>query len=385
MKTKICFVTTIAASLRTFLLKTAEALYQTGEFEIYFMANSDSEIEKEFPEFIHFIPVTMKRGIDFGLFKVISKMKKIFQREKFDIVQYFTPNASFYASTAARQAKIPNRIYTQWGMLYVGFSGLKRKIFKWLEKKTCSNSTYIEVENRANLRFSHEEKLYPESKGVVIGNGSAAGVPLERYDISKKEEFRSAVRSQHKIPDENFVFGFMGRVTKDKGINELLSAARKMLQKHSNATFLIVGALSDSNISTLNPELYSWAKECSNIIFAGRTPNPEQYYAAMDCYVMPSYREGFGMTIIEAQGMMLPVIVSEITGHDDTMLPNVSGLYVPIKNSDALLEAMTDLYLNKDKCIEMGKKGREYVENNFEQKKLIELIVDARRKIVDKN
>ena len=130
MKKKICFVTTTAASLRTFLLKTAEALYQTGEFEIYFMANPNPKIEKEFPEFIHFIPVTMRRGIDMSLWNVISKMKKIFQREKFDIVQYFTPNASFYASTAARQAKIPNRIYTQWGMVYVGFSGLKRKIFK---------------------------------------------------------------------------------------------------------------------------------------------------------------------------------------------------------------------------------------------------------------
>ncbi|MBR2861926.1 MAG: glycosyltransferase [Clostridia bacterium] len=385
MKKKICFVTTIAASLRTFLLKTAEALYETGEFEIYFMANPDAEIEKEFPEFVHFIPVKMKRGIDAELIKVILNMKKIFKKEKFDVVQYFTPNASFYASTASRLAKIPNRVYTQWGMVYVGFSGIKRKIFKLLEKTTCANSTYIEVENRANLRFSHSEGLYPESKGVVIGNGSAAGVSLERYDVSKKDEFRASVRAEHQIPEENFVFGFMGRVTRDKGVNELLTAAQKMIEEHQDVTFLIAGALSDTNVLTLNPQLYAWAQECPNVILAGRTPVPEQYYAAMDCYVMPSYREGFGMTIIEAQGMKTPVIISDITGHEDTMLPDVTGLCVPVRSSDALFDAMNTMYADKEKCALMGAKGREYVENNFEQKKLIGLIVEARKNLIKNN
>jgi glycosyltransferase involved in cell wall biosynthesis len=132
----------------------------------------------------------------------------------------------------------------------------------------------------------------------------------------------------------------------------------------------------------LNPELYAWAKECKNVIFAGRTPNPEQYYAAMDVYVMPSYREGFGMTIIEAQGMKTPVIISDITGHEDTMLPDVSGKCVPVKNSDAILDAMISFAQNPAKCLEMGEKGREYVENNFEQKKLIGLIVEARRNLI---
>lgn len=382
MKKKICFVTTIAASLRTFLLKTAEALYETGEFEIYFMANPDAEIEKEFPDFVHFIPINMKRGIDIGLMKVVLNMRKVFLKEKFDIVQYFTPNASFYASTASRLARVPHRIYTQWGMVYVGFSGIKRKIFKTLEKITCSNSTYIEVENRANLRFSHSEGLYSEKKGVVIGNGSAAGVNLEKYDVSRKDEFRTAVRVKHNIPEENFVFGFMGRVTRDKGVNEFLSAARKMLEKRTDVTFLIVGALSETNISTLNAELYAWAEGSPNVIFAGRTPNPEQYYAAMDAYVMPSYREGFGMTIIEAQGMKLPVIVSDITGHEDTMLPDVSGILVPVKNSDAIFEAMTSFCENREGCLEMGERGRKYVEDNFEQKKLISLIVEARKNLI---
>lgn len=379
---KICFVTTIAASLRTFLLKTAEALYQTGEFDIYFMASPDPEIEKEFPKYIHFIPVEMKRGISLDLFRAIKNMRRIFEKERFDVVQYFTPNASFYASIASKQAKIPVRIYTQWGMIYVAFSGLKRRVFKTLEKITCANSTYIEVENRANLRFSHEENLYPQTKGVVVGNGSAAGVSLERYDISKKEEYRAKIRSQYQIQADSFVFGFMGRVTKDKGINEILTAAKRIIFENENVVFMIVGSVSEKTTSTLDQQLYSWAQTCPQIIFTGRTPVPEQYYAAMDCYVMPSYREGFGMTVIEAQAMGLPVIVSEITGHEDTMIPGKTGVYVKVKDVDSLYDAMEKMMKDKGIGVQIGLEGRKYVAENFEQKELIKQIVDIRLKLV---
>ena len=191
---KICFVTTIAASLRTFLLKQAEALHNTGEYEVYFISNPDPQIEKEFPKYVKFYPIQMKRGVGIDGLYVIPKLVRIFRKERFDIVQYFTPNASFYASTAARIAGIPCRIYSQWGILYVGFKGIKRKTFKYIEKRVCRNSTVIEVENRANLEFSHKERLYPDDKGYVIWNGSASGVSLDKYDIEKKDEWRSTIR-----------------------------------------------------------------------------------------------------------------------------------------------------------------------------------------------
>lgn len=377
---KICFVATQASSLRTFLLKTAEALFDTGSFEIYFMASPNEKIEKEFPEYIHFIPVHMKRGIDKNFLKNIKKMKTIFKREEFDIVQYFTPNASCCASIAAKQAKIPVRLYTQWGLVYIGFSGLKKWIFKRIEKFVCANSTYIEVENRANLEFSHQEKLYPQNVGSVVWNGSACGVSLEKYNIEKKNEWRKLHREELGIRDGDFVFGFCGRQNKDKGLNELFLATKKMLEENTRIHLILMGSSGDS--VTLNQDLYRWAKNCPNIHFIGRVSNPEEYYSVMDCYTMPSYREGFGMTIIEAQSMGVPVVISDIIGHKDTMIPNITGIVVKPKDEFNLYQAMKNMVENDDMRTAMGNKGRSYVEENFEQKQLMQKIVEVRKQLV---
>ena len=381
---KICFVTTIAASLRTFLLKQAEALHNTGEYEVYFISNPDPQIEKEFPKYVKFYPIQMKRGVGIDGLYVIPKLVRIFRKERFDIVQYFTPNASFYASTAARIAGIPCRIYSQWGILYVGFKGIKRKTFKYIEKRVCRNSTVIEVENRANLEFSHKERLYPDDKGYVIWNGSASGVSLDKYDIEKKDEWRSTIRNMQDIDDNQFVFGFTGRVTRDKGVNELLKAFDSLQKKCPNAILMIVGATSDVNTRSLNHDLFEKAKANNKIRFVGRKSDPERYYAAMDCYVMPSYREGFGMTIIEAESMELPVLVSDITGHKDTMVPHVTGYCFDAYDDIELARLMEKMYFDRQLCFKMGKAARKYVVENYDQEILMEKIVECRQNVTIK-
>lgn len=376
---KICFVATVAFSLRTFLLKTAEALHETGEFDIYFMANPNAQIEKEFPEYIHFIPIPMKRGIGLDAFSAIRKMKKVFLKEKFDMVQYFTPNASCYASIAAKSANVPVRLYTQWGLVYVGFSGIKRCIFKMIEKMICKNSTWIEVENRANLEFSHKEGLYPEEIGTVVWNGSASGVSLEKYNIDKKAEWRQATRSKLGISENDFVFGFCGRQNKDKGLNELLQATKEIMEDNANVHLLLIGSSIDAK--TLNADLFGWAQKHPRVHFTGRVSNTEEYYAALDCYTMPSYREGFGMTVIEAGSMGVPVVISDIVGHKDTMIPDVTGICVEPKNYVALRDAMKLMMTDEAKRREMGAQGRKYVEQHYEQKQLLSKIVEARRKL----
>lgn len=122
---KICFVTTISLTLKSFVLELAKYLHATGDFEIHFVCDHDAEFEKTLPEYIHYNPISMKRGISFDGLKAIREMKKYFKQEKFDLIQYSTPNASCYASIAAKQAKIPCRLYCQWGIAYVGFQGIK--------------------------------------------------------------------------------------------------------------------------------------------------------------------------------------------------------------------------------------------------------------------
>ena len=217
---KICFVTTISGTIRSFILKTAIYLHENTDWDISFICNYDKEFENELPDFIHYYPISMERGISIGGIKAMFEMRKIFKREKFDMIQYSTPNASLYASMAGFLARVPVRLYCQWGMAYVGFNGLKRKIFKFVEKTVCHLSTWIEPDSYSNLNFAHKEKLYSKNKGSVIWNGSACGIDLNKFDCSRFDVYRKETREKLNINEKEFVFGFVGRITRDKGIIE---------------------------------------------------------------------------------------------------------------------------------------------------------------------
>ena len=124
---KVCFITTISATLNSFVLDTAQYLHKNGEYDITFICNYDKNFAETLPEYIHFIPISMQRGVNFKGFASIKKFIKIFKENQFDYIQYSTPNASLYASIAAKLAKMPVRLYAQWGIRYVGASGMSRR------------------------------------------------------------------------------------------------------------------------------------------------------------------------------------------------------------------------------------------------------------------
>lgn len=378
---KICFITTISTTLESFVLPVANYISQNTDWKIYMVCDKDSEFQSKLSSNINYIPVTMKRGVSLSAIRSIIQLKQIFRCEKFDLIQYSTPNASLYASLAGKITKTPVRLYCQWGMAYVGMSGIKRMIFKMLEKVICSMSTWIEPDSRSNLKFAHSEKLYKEEKGSVVGNGSACGVKFEKFDVSLKEEYRRQMREMFGIPERAFVFGFVGRITRDKGINELLLASRRILEEYPNTFFLILGA--EEGIHTLNAEMYEWSRGCKNFIYTGNVDNVEQYLSAMDCYVLPSYREGFGMSTIEAEAMEVPVVVTDIPGPIDAMQENITGKIVKKADWKSLYDGMIEMYKMDDvKRLAMGKAGRSFVLDNFKQEELFKLILQDRKKLL---
>lgn len=374
---KICFVTTISATLSSFVVETAKCIHNNTDWDITFICNYDEKFEKSLPEYIHYISVPMERGISIAGVKAMLEMKKIFQREKFDLIQYSTPNASLYASMAGKLAHVPVRLYCQWGLVFVGFQGLKRKIFQMEEKYVCHLSTHIEPDSNSNLRFAHEIGLYPKSKGSVIWNGSACGVNLTKFDISNKEEYRKDIREQLDIPEDAFVYGFVGRITRDKGINELLEAYKKL----NNDSYLIMVGRSEVD-ETINQELYTWASKNEKIKFTGYTTVVEQYLSAMDCYILPSYREGFGMGVVEAEAMGVPVIVTDIPGPIDAMIDNETGIVVQKADVESLYNAMISIREDKVRYFAMAEKAHDFAVNNFEQKQLFSYILEDRKKLL---
>lgn len=375
---KICFIATLASTLKAFVLPAVEYIMRNTDWKVYVICDRDESFVSFLPAEVTYIPIPMKRGISLAGIRAMLQMVKAFKREKFDLVQYSTPNAALYASLAGKLAGVPVRLYCQWGMVYVGMSGLKRKVFKLEEKLVCSLSTWIEPDSKSNLEFAHKEGLYPQAKGSVIGKGSACGVNFEKFNIVKKMEYRSEVRSQCGIPADAYGFGFVGRITRDKGIDELLSAFKRVWEEDSSVYLLLVGRIEKEEL--LDQELYEWSQSCNHVIYVGRTEVVEQYLSAMDCYVLPSYREGFGMGTIEAEAMGVPVIVTDIPGPIDAMIPDVTGKVVKKADVETLYQAMREM---KD-CPEesFGEKGYEFVRDNFAQEKLLEKILEDRKHLL---
>ena len=375
---KICFISTIPSTLRTFVLKTAIYLHENTDWDISFICSEDEEFASELPEFIHYFPVPMERGISISGIKSMMQMKKIFVKEKFDLIQYSTPNASLYAALAGKLAGIPVRLYCQWGMVYVGFEGIKRQVFKAIEKIVCKLSTWIEPDSVSNLNFAHEENLYPQTKGSVIWNGSACGINLEKFDISQKIKYRKDLREKYNFPEDSFVYGFVGRITKDKGINELLAAFKQIYESNSNVYLMMVGTTEKDD--TVDESLFLWSKKCEHVIYTGFTDIVEQYLSAMDTYILPSYREGFGMGVVEAEAMGVPVIVTSIPGPVDAMKENETGIVVKKGSIKELLRAMKKLYEDKHIRKEYSSNAYDFAINNFEQKKLFgKILLDRKR------
>lgn len=378
---KICFVTTISLTLKSFVLEFAKTMHESGDFEIHFVCDYDDDFENILPEYIHYKPISMKRGISMDGIKAIHEMKKYFKKENFNLVQYSTPNAACYASIAAKLAGVPCRLYCQWGIAYVGFQGIKRKIFKLIEKMVCRCSMKVEPDSFGNLHFSHAEKLYNADKSCVIWNGSASGVNLDKFDITCKSEWKKEIRNKYAIPQDAVVYIFIGRITKDKGINELFEAAKSLITRKNDVYLLLVGNVEKSE--SVDAALYRWTQGESRVIYCGYTNEVEKYLAASDVYLLPSYREGFGSAVVEAEAMGVPVIVSDIPGPTDAMIDGKTGLLTPKADAEKLYDNMLLMYDNKNLRNEYGENGKVFARTSFEQKELFKRLIADRCNMIE--
>ena len=288
-------------------------------------------------------------------------------------MQYSTPNAAFYASTASFFARVPVRLYAQWGIRYAGFRGAKRWLFKQIERWVCSCSTIIEPDSKSNLIFSVEEGLYEVHKGRVVGHGSACGVNLSKFDFGKKPVWRRKVRKELALKEQDIVIGFVGSLRQDKGVNELFAACRRLFSGNSDAKLLLIG--DKTFYSDLDVQLKVWAESCEQVIFLPPTRDVPQYMACMDIFCLPSYREGFGLVVVEAESMSVPVVVSDVPGPIDAMENERTGIVVPVRSAEGLADGIRRLMNNPELRAEFGENARNLVVEKFEQQKTLELFI----------
>ncbi|MBR1811447.1 MAG: glycosyltransferase [Clostridia bacterium] len=378
---KLCIITTRASSIDNWI-KPFLPLYHKENVAVTVVAGMTEDdkaaLLADYP-YVTAYNVDMPRGADLlGTLRSIPALYRIFKRGKFDMLQYSTPNASFYSAIAGRLARVPVRLYCQWGMVFAAQTGVKRAIFKTIEKITCRLSTHVQPDSFGNLKFCRARGFYNEKKSAVIWNGSAKGVDLKKFDITKKEQWRREIRVQYGIADSDRVLGFVGRLGRDKGCNELFAAFRALAKDDPSLKLLFVGPIEKED--TIEDIDYFRAE--NRIIKTGRVGDVQRYLAAMDLFILPSYREGFGMSVVEAEAMGVPVIVTDIPGPTDGMLRDKTGKVIPVRDSGAIIESVTALLADSAQLRQMSAAGARFAADNFDSKIFAQKLLDNRKQLL---
>lgn len=383
---KICIVTTLSSSINNWI-KPFLNEYKKNNIEVTIVCNMTEEYAEDLKKnFIgiktHIIKFPRGTKLLQSIYS-IKELTKFFKNNKFDLVQYSTPNASLYTAIASKRAKIPVRIYCQWGMVFVSRKGIKRFIFKTIEKIICRKSTMIQPDSFGNLNYCRKNKIYPEWKSMVIWNGSAKGLDLKKFNITKKEVYAKEIKQQYSINENDIVLGFVGRLGREKGCNELFKAFQNLKLIHENLKLLFVGPIEKEE--TIESDLLKYMYDCEDIIVTDRVSNVEKYMAAMDIFILPSYREGFGSSVIEAQAMGVPVIVTDIPGPTDGMIKDKTGIVIPVKDIVSIVDAVNLLINDSDKRLQYGKNGYEFVKSHFDYDVFKEKLIENRLELLNIN
>lgn len=380
MSNKLCFIATNENTLESFVIPAAYLFKKRGDDVFLLCTMSDRFLEKYNKDF-NCINVQMERGISIkDMLTKPFEFYKIFKQEKFDYVQYATTNASFYACLPAKILGIKTRVYCSWGLLYVGYEGLKRKIFRRVEKFLCDPATHITVASYKNMDVAVDDGVMDRKKCSVIGVGGTIGVDLKVFDYKKREQFKAEVLKEYPKLVGKTVFGYVGRIETDKGTNELLKAFRKT--NSPNFALLLIGAF-DKIRCNLDPKTMEWAKANENVIFHGFSSEVPKYMSAMDILVHPTYREGFSMVIQQAMAMGCSIITTNVPGPSEVIEDGKSGILVPDHTVDELADAMLKLGSDNDLKNQFSEAGLVRVKEKFERSKMLELTYENRLKMIN--
>lgn len=380
MRPKIGIIITVSQSVTMFYIDQIRSLRDAG-FEVTILCASDPKLPPLLPEGVrvHFVDFT--RTINpWRDLKSLYHLWRFFRRERFAILQYCTPKAALLGAVAAWLARCPVRIYMVWGLYYISTTGFNRWLLKTFEKIICRISTQITPIAHDMVAFMESEGLAKKGKCLVMLHGSACGVDLDSVDPQRWNSYRDTIREQYHIPKDAVVIGTVARLTGDKGINELVKAFDTISQEFSNAYLLLVGDQEDKD--RLLPVTERIMAENSRIRPAGWQIPPFPFYAAMDIFCLPTYREGFGEVNLEAQAMELPVVSTDVIGPRESIEDGVTGFLVEPRSSESLLEPLRTLIAQPELRIKMGRAGRRRVRNQFDRKEMIQTVIQHRQSLI---
>ena len=339
---KICIVVSTLFTANAFLRDQIRALART--YRVSVAANPGDGIVFDEPG-VELVRVPIERPVaPFRDLAALVQLYRAFRRERFDAVHSFTPKAGLLAMLAAFAARVPLRVHTFTGQVWATRSGLRRTALKAFDRVIAGAATHVLVDSRSQHEFLRSEGVLAAGRGAVLARGSISGVDPARF--RPDAAVRAAVRAEHDVPQDAALFVFVGRLTRDKGVLDLARAFAAVAADAPRAYLLVVGPDEEA----MAPRLREAAGEgVTRLRIVGRTDTPERYMSAADVFCLPSYREGFGSTVIEAAAAGAPAIGSRVYGITDAIEDGVTGLLVRAGDPAALAAAM--LRLARDEAL----------------------------------
>jgi glycosyltransferase involved in cell wall biosynthesis len=375
MKKKIIRVVTSGAS---FKLVSGQLKYLNEHYEVIGVSSNDTNLELVAQsEGIRIVPIKMTRQISLiDDLKSLYNLYILFKKEKPFIVHSMTPKAGLLSMIASYCAGVPNRMHTFTGLIFPTKEGFMKKILITADKILCACATKIFPEGNGVKNDLENYKI--TSKPLkVLANGNINGLDSNYFTPGLFDEaFKKNLRGKLNINNEAFVFVFMGRLVKDKGINELVTVFEKFNSTYKDVKLLLVGDYEET-LDPLKAETINIINTNSNIISTGWVNDVRPYFAISNSLVFPSYREGFPNVVMQAGAMGLPSIVTNINGCNEIIIEGENGTIIPVKDEKALFNAMQRmLTMTKNEQITMGEKSRFLIVSKFEQQYVWDAILN---------
>jgi glycosyltransferase involved in cell wall biosynthesis len=323
----------------------------------------DETLQHEYSQTVQIVALPIERDIS-PLRDLVALwgLLRLLRRSHFDLVHTITPKAGLLGMIAAWIARVPIRLHTFQGQVWLTRRGVMRQLLRSFDRLVARLSTHLLAVSPSERTFLIEDGIVPMGKVQVIGYGSATGVDLRRFKADS--EVRTSVRESLGVPLDARVVLFVGRLTRDKGVFDLAEAFKRLAVRRPDVFLLFIGPDEEG----LEPKLRETVDaHQARVRFIGYTHEPERFFAAADILSLPSYREGFGNVIIEAAACAVPAIAARIYGITDAVIDSVTGLLHTPGDTQELATMLERLIDDEALRTQLGQHAQKRVKREFTQ------------------
>lgn len=370
---RMAVIITSSFPLNAFLRPHLDCLRHDFDITVY-VNTRDMGVAPDVPSGVHVVHLDIRRNISLlADMAALFQLWRILRHERFDLVFSMNPKSGMLAMAAALLTGVPRRVHCFTGQVWATSRGVTRRLLKSMDRLIAACATLVLADSPSQRDFLIAEGVVRPDRIHVPADGSIAGVDLRRFCPSSAK--RAAIRNALDIPEQALVLLYVGRLKKEKGVADLLAAFIRLRERRPELRLLLVGP-DDENLDEM-------CRSTAGVSRVGYTSTVEEYMAAADIYCLPSYREGFGLVLVEAGAVGLPVVASRIYGITDAIVDGETGLLHEPGNIGELVAKIDILASDPQLRRHLGENGRQRVTQLFPTERLTAALSGLLRGLFD--